>query len=159
EIRLDHYLVKPWEPPEERLYPVVDELTAAWQAEHEPPYGGIQIIGHPFAPATHRIRDFLTRHQQPFRFVDVATADSADAGASLPRVRLPDGTRLDRPSYRDLTDVLGLASGTEREHYDTLIVGGGPAGLAAAVYTSSEGLSTLLVDAYVPGGQAGTSSR
>ncbi|MGW5745064.1 FAD-dependent oxidoreductase [Amycolatopsis sp. NPDC003861] len=160
EVRLDHYLVKPWEPPEERLYPVLDDLLASWEAAYCPPYGGIRVVGHPFAPATHRLRDFLTRHQQPFRFVDVTTASGADAeGAAWPRVHLPDGTRLSQPTHRELAEVLGLAPAVDRPHYDTVIVGGGPTGLAAAVYGSSEGLSTLLVDAYVPGGQAGTSSR
>ncbi len=157
DVRLDHYLVKPWEPPEERLYPVLDDLLASWEAAYSPPYGGIRVLGHPFAPATHRLRDFLTRHQQPFRFVDVTGEDSA--GAAWPHVQLPDGRRLSQPTHRELAEVLGLASAVDRPHYDTVIVGGGPTGLAAAVYGSSEGLSTLLVDAYVPGGQAGTSSR
>ncbi|MCR6487396.1 FAD-dependent oxidoreductase [Amycolatopsis sp. OK19-0408] len=157
EVRLDHYLVKPWEPPEERLYPVLDDLLASWEAAYCPPYGGIRVLGHPFAPATHRVRDFLTRHQQPFRFVDVTGEDAP--GAVWPRVDLPDGTWLSRPTHQELAEVLGLAAAADRPHYDTVIVGGGPTGLAAAVYGSSEGLSTLLVDAYVPGGQAGTSSR
>ena len=156
QVRLDHYLVKPWDPPEDRLYPVLDDLLASWQAEHEPPYGGIQVIGHPFAPATHRLRDFLTRHQQPFRFVD-ASADTERP--ELPCVKLPDGTLLGQPSQADLVRVLGLGDTADRPYYDTVIVGGGPTGLAAAVYAASEGLSTLLIDAYVPGGQAGTSSR
>ncbi|MFD7656753.1 FAD-dependent oxidoreductase [Actinosynnema sp. NPDC059797] len=162
-VRLDHYLVKPWEPPEERLYPVLDDLLDGWQRSYEPPYGGIRVVGHRFAPATHQVRDFLTRLHQPFRFVDV----ERDAGPELagldlgrlPAVLLPDGTRLDRPSHADLVEVLGLGVESRRPHYDVVIVGGGPAGLAAAVYSASEGLSTLLLEAYVPGGQAGTSSR
>jgi thioredoxin reductase (NADPH) len=161
-VRLDHYLVKPWEPPEERLYPVLDDLLADWQLSYSPPYGGIRIVGHRFSPATHQLRDFLTRLHQPFRFLDVER-DAAEldgiALAALPAVLLPDGTRLDKPSHTDLMEVLGLGGETLRPHYDVVIVGGGPAGLAAAVYAASEGLSTILLESYVPGGQAGTSSR
>ncbi|MER6944273.1 FAD-dependent oxidoreductase [Nonomuraea sp. NPDC000554] len=154
DVRLDHYLVKPWEPPEERLYPVLDELLADWESGYEPPYQGIRVIGHPFAPATHRLRDLLTRHRLPFRFQE------AEAGESeLPVVLLPEGHRLVRPSHGELVDALGLSVQISHPHYDVAIVGGGPSGLAAAVYASSEGMSTLLVEAYVPGGQAGTTSR
>ncbi|OLB81971.1 MAG: fused response regulator/thioredoxin-disulfide reductase [Actinobacteria bacterium 13_2_20CM_2_71_6] len=163
QVRLDHYLVKPWDPPEERLYPVLDELLADWEAGYRPPYGGIEVFGHRFAPATHRVRDFLTRHEQPFRFVDVESGDERVArtadGAALPLVVLPNGTRLPAPGPADLTDALGLRVHSSQPYYDVVIVGAGPTGLAAAVYSSSEGLSTLLVDAYVPGGQAGASSR
>jgi thioredoxin reductase (NADPH) len=165
-VRLDHYLVKPWEPPEERLYPVLDELLDSWEASYQPPWGGIHVIGYRFAPATHRLRDFLTRHQQPFRFVDADSEAGAELlratgtdPAGLPAVLLPDGTRLLRPAPPRLAEMLGLTALTCRRFYDVAIVGGGPTGLAAAVYCSSEGLSTLLVDADVPGGQAGTTSR
>jgi thioredoxin reductase (NADPH) len=166
QVRLDHYLVKPWEPPDERLYPVLDELLDAWQASYHPPWGGIQIVGHRFAPATHRVRDFLTRHQQPFRFIDIESEAGAElleetgiGDSGLPAVLLPDGPRLLRPTPLRLAEVLGLTAVPSRPFYDTVIVGGGPTGLAAAVYCSSEGLSTLLVDEDVPGGQAGTTSR
>jgi thioredoxin reductase (NADPH) len=159
-VRLDHYLVKPWEPPEERLYPVLDELLDEWQASYQPPYAGIQLVGHRFVPATHHLRDYLTRHHQPFRFLDVERDAVPDVAENeLPAVLLPDGTKLVRPTTTDLVKVLGLNSETSRPHYNVVIVGGGPAGLAAAVYASSEGLSTLLLDEYVPGGQAGMSSR
>jgi thioredoxin reductase (NADPH) len=159
QVRLHHYLVKPWEPPEERLYPMLNELLADWRAGYQPPYGGIQVIGHRFAPASHRVRDFLTRLQQPFRFVDVERDPCDEAESALPVVLLPDGTRLPKPSYAELIAALRMTGDASRPHYDLVIVGAGPAGLAAAVYGSSEGLETLLVDAYVPGGQAGTSSR
>jgi thioredoxin reductase (NADPH) len=163
EVRLDHYLVKPWEPPEERLYPVLDELLDDWWAAHPPPYDGIRLVGHRFAPATHRLRDFLTRLHQPFRFLDVDLDAPAEtvvaASAELPVVLLPDGTRLTRPSEADLAAALGASGQPGQLYYDVAIVGGGPAGLAAAVYGASEGLSTVLLDAYVPGGQAGASSR
>jgi thioredoxin reductase (NADPH) len=159
QVRLHHYLVKPWEPPEERLYPMLNELLADWRAGYQPPYGGIQVIGHRFAPSSHRVRDFLTRLQQPFRFVDVARDSYAEDESDLPVVLLPDGTRLPKPSDTELLTALRMSGDASRPHYDLVIVGAGPAGLAAAVYGSSEGLATLLVDAYVPGGQAGTSSR
>ena len=158
-VRLDHYLVKPWEPPQERLYPVLDELLEDWQRSYLPPYEGIRVVGHRFAPATHRVRDMLTRLHQPFRFVDVERDPSVLIDGPLPAVLLPDGKVLSRPSDGDLVDVLGLHGSELRQHYDLAIVGGGPAGLAASVYGASEGLSTLLVESYVPGGQAGTSSR
>ncbi|WP_116201240.1 FAD-dependent oxidoreductase [Amycolatopsis circi] len=157
EVKLHHYLVKPWEPPAERLYPVLDDQLAEWQSAYEPPYEGIRVVGHRFSPATHQLRDFLTRLLQPFRFVDVA----AEAGHEdeVPAVELPDGRRLVRPTRGELMAALGLSGELSRPHYDLVIAGGGPTGLAAAVYGASEGLSTLLLDAHVPGGQAGTSSR
>src|SRR2546430_6275437 len=162
QVRLDHYLVKPWDPPEERLYPVLDELLADWAAGHRPPYGGIEVFGHRVAPATHRVRDFLTRHEQPFRFVDVGSGDERVArtadGAALPLVVLPNGTRLPAPGPADLTDALGLRVHSSQPYYDVVIVGAGPTGLAAAVYSSSGGVSTLLVDADVPRG-AGRAAR
>jgi thioredoxin reductase (NADPH) len=159
EVRLHHYLVKPWEPPDERLYPVLDDQLAEWQSAYVAPYEGILIIGHRYSPATHQVRDFLTRLLQPFRFVNVAT-DPAHAGEDeVPVVELPDGRRLVRPTAAELMGALGLGGELSRPHYDLVIVGGGPTGLAAAVYGASEGLSTLLLDAHVPGGQAGTSSR
>jgi thioredoxin reductase (NADPH) len=163
-VRLHHYLVKPWEPPEDRLYPVLNELLDDWQASREPSWGGIEVHGPRFAPATHRIRDFLTRHQQPFRFVEAEEAPGVsdahqDAAGTLPLVVLPDGTRLARPTLARLAVALGLPSTPSRPFYDVAIIGAGPAGLATAVYAASEGLSALLVDAEVPGGQAGTTSK
>ncbi|MFI7700866.1 FAD-dependent oxidoreductase [Nonomuraea sp. NPDC049480] len=154
EVRLDHYLVKPWEPPEERLYPVLDDLLSDWESAHEPPYQGIRLVGHRFAPATHRLRDLLTRYRLPFRFEEGTPGDPA-----LPQVVLPDGRRLARPGHAEVVEALGLSMEISHPHYDLAIVGGGPTGLAASVYASSEGMTTLLVEAYVPGGQAGTSSR
>ncbi len=163
QVHLDHYLVKPWEPPEERLYPVLDELLDDWRASNPPDYGGIRLYGHRFAPDTHRLRDFLTRHYQPFRFLDIERCGPEEIGnvdlADLPLVLLPDGTRLTRPSQTKLGAALSVSGTPDHPYYDVAIVGGGPAGLAAAVYSASEGLSTLLLDAYVPGGQAGSSSR
>jgi len=166
QVKVDHYLVKPWHPPEEQLYPVLDGLLDHWQASYQAPYSGIQVIGYRFAPATRRVRDLLTRHCQPFRFVDVE--DDADEAArlaggagpgTLPMLLLPDGRRIERPSETDLVGELRNSPQGTQPYYDLLIVGGGPSGLAAGVYGASEGLSTLLVEADVPGGQAGTTSR
>ncbi|TDQ46889.1 FAD-dependent oxidoreductase [Actinorugispora endophytica] len=165
QVRLDHYLLKPWDPPEERLYPVLDDLLDDWWASYHPPYRGIRVVGHPVSPAAHHIRDFLTRNQQPFRFVDAARDEEAaqlTAGhpdARLPLVLFPEGDALSAPDSAQLAGRLGIAGTATRPHYDVLIVGGGPAGLGGAVYSASEGLSTLLLDRDVPGGQAGMSSR
>ncbi|WP_372404697.1 FAD-dependent oxidoreductase [Streptomyces luteireticuli] len=163
-VRLHYYLMKPWDPPAERLLPVLDDLLSDWLATHRPACPGIVVAGHAVSAATHAVRDFLTRNGQPFRFRDVAT----DAGARrlaerrpdarLPVVVFPGGEVLTAPSDAELAGRLGLPTTASRPHYDTVIVGAGPAGLAAGVYAASEGLSTLLVDARAPGGQAGTSS-
>lgn len=164
-VRLDHYLTKPWDPPEERLYPVLDDLLADWHATHVSRYAGIRVVGHRLSPDTHQIRDFLTRNLQPFRFYEVERDQQANRLAHqvsqgrLPLVIFPAGPLLVAPSNAELAGTLGLATTASRPHYDVVIVGGGPAGLAASVYAASEGLSVLTVDADVPGGQAGTSSR
>ncbi len=164
KVRLDYYLMKPWDPPAERLFPVLDDLLSDWLAAYRPTYRGIRIAGHLVSARTHAVRDFLTRNGQPFRFLDVATDPEAQQlldqhpTADLPLVAFPDGTVLSAPENPRLADRLGLSTTASRPHYDTVIVGAGPAGLAAGVYAASEGLSTLLLDANSPGGQAGTSS-
>ncbi|HVQ93539.1 MAG TPA: FAD-dependent oxidoreductase [Mycobacteriales bacterium] len=164
-VRLDHYLIKPWEPAEERLYPVLDDLLADWTAAHRPRYGGIRLIDHSVSAGAHLLRDFLARNQQPYRFEDVERSPDAaelvqQAGRPrLPMVVFPEGDFLAAPTSAELALRLGITGTATRPHYDLIVVGGGPAGLAAGVYGASEGLSTLLVDADVPGGQAGTSSR
>ncbi|MEU2737290.1 FAD-dependent oxidoreductase [Streptomyces sp. NPDC007095] len=163
-VRLDYYLMKPWDPPTERLFPVLDDLLSDWIAAYRPAYRGIRVAGHVVSARTHAVRDFLTRNGQPFRFLDVTTDPEAQklveqhAGAELPFVAFPDGAVVAAPSNAELADHLGLPTTASRPHYDTVIVGAGPAGLAAGVYAASEGLSTLLLDADSPGGQAGTSS-
>ncbi|MFD4138592.1 MULTISPECIES: FAD-dependent oxidoreductase [unclassified Streptomyces] len=164
KVRLDYYLMKPWDPPTERLFPVLDDLLSDWIAAYRPTYQGIRVVGHVVSSRTHTVRDFLTRNGQPFHFLNV-TADpegrklaEQHAGAELPLVVFPDGAVLAAPSNAELADQLGLSTTASRPHYDTVIVGAGPAGLAAGVYSASEGLSTLLLDADSPGGQAGTSS-
>jgi len=168
EIRLDQYLLKPWDPPEERLYPVVDDLLADWLANFRPPFEGLRLLSGRWAPRGHEIRDFLTRNQVPYAWLDPETdgegrrlAESLDGPVdpSQPAVLLPDGAILRDPTNRDIADAVGLSTHATLPFYDLLIVGAGPAGLAAAVYGASEGLKTLLVEREAPGGQAGTTSR
>ncbi len=172
DIRLDHYLMKPWDPPEERLYPVLDDLLDEWQATFQPPFEGVQVVGTAWLPRLHEIKDYLGRNLIPFRTLDTATdsearrlaqaagwtEDDASAG-QLPLVVFPDGGHLFSPTNLQIAERLGLRTRAEAPFYDLIIVGGGPAGLAAAVYGASEGLGTLLVEREAPGGQAGTTSR
>ena len=168
DIRLDHYLLKPWDPPEERLYPVLDDLLADWAAGFRPPFEGLRLLAPRWAPRGHEIRDFLARNQVPYTWVDPDTdedgariADSLDQAAEPgePVVLFADGRVLRKPTNRDLADAIGLSTHAALPFYDLVIVGAGPAGLAAAVYGASEGLKTLLVEREAPGGQAGTTSR
>lgn len=167
EIRLDHYLLKPWDPPEERLYPVLDDLLQDWRAGYEPPFQGVRIVGTRWSPEGHDIRDFLTRNQVPFRWLEVeedpeadALLDRAEAGpGDLPLVVFPDGSFQSRPVREALARKIGLRRETRDTSYDLAIIGAGPAGLAAGVYAASEGLSTLLIEGEAPGGRAGMSSR
>ena len=162
DSRVDYYLLKPWDPPEAKLYPTLDDLLADWKANHRPGYGGLRLVADRWNPDAHRLRDFLSRNNVPYRFEDVERSDDARQladGAALPLVVLEDGTRVEAPSPRDLAARIGLRQEAEREFYDFAIVGGGPAGLASAVYGASEGLKTVLLEREAPGGQAGTSSR
>jgi thioredoxin reductase (NADPH) len=167
EVHLDHYLMKPWDPPEERLYPVLEDLLGDWQASFRPPFEGVRVLGHRWSPEGHSVRDFLARNQVPYRWLDVETAPEAQelmasldsALTRLPLVILPHGERLVQPTHRQLAESIGLKTQAEMPFYDFIIVGGGPAGLAAAVYGASEGLRTLLIEREAPGGQAGMSSR
>ena len=168
EIELHHYILKPWDPPEERLYPVIDDLLTDWAAAYRPPFEGLKLLSGRWAPRGHDIRDFLTRNQVPYAWLDPET-DEAGArlaasveGQSDPSdaiVLLPDGRTIRNPDHRELAEAIGLSTRAALPFYDLLIVGAGPAGLAAAVYGASEGLKTLLVEREAPGGQAGTTSR
>jgi thioredoxin reductase (NADPH) len=167
EVALDYYLLKPWDPPEEELFPVVEDLLKGWESGAALESGGVRVIGHRFSRATHDLRDFLARNQVPGRWFDVErdaearqllkVADVADD--RLPVALLEDGTVLERPTVLELAERLGIAGQPAADHYDLVIVGGGPAGLAAAVYGASEGLKTIMVEREAPGGQAGQSSR
>jgi thioredoxin reductase (NADPH) len=167
EVALDYYLLKPWDPPEEQLYPVVEDLLEAWQAGAAVEAGGVRVVGHRFSRDTHELRDFLARNRVPARWLDVEREGEARellSVAEVPEDRLPvvlleDGTVLERPTVLELAERLGVASQPTSEHYDLVIVGGGPAGLAAAVYGASEGLRTVMIEREAPGGQAGQSSR
>src|SRR5208337_4409610 len=170
DARIHHYLLKPWDPPEEHLYPVLDDLLEDWRASFRPPFEGLRVLGTRWSPQCYAVRDFLARNQAPYQWIDVETAgqvaevrrlvDAAGAEASsLPMVLFPDGTSLANPSTGQLAEKLGLRVRPEMAFYDLVIVGGGPAGLAAAVYGASEGLRTVLIEMEAPGGQAGMSSR
>lgn len=166
--KLDYYLLKPWNPPEERLYPVLDDLLDDWLAGFRPPFEGIRVIGNRWSPFSHQVKDFLARNQIPYNWLDIELEPDAaklveyaqaDGRQQLPLVLFPDGSRLIQPSNLEIAAKIGLQTQAERPFYDLAIVGGGPAGLAAAVYGASEGLSTVLIEREAPGGQAGTSSR
>jgi thioredoxin reductase (NADPH) len=168
EANLDYYLLKPWDPPEEALFPVVADLLSIWEGKAELRSSrGVRVLGHRFSRATHDLRDFIARNRVPGSWLDVERDPEAQellaaAGLSedcLPVVLLEDGTALQQPSIQELAQRLGVSSNPASDHYDLVIVGGGPAGLAAAVYGASEGLRTVMVESDAPGGQAGQSSR
>ncbi|WP_129675110.1 response regulator [Candidatus Chloroploca sp. Khr17] len=162
-----YYLLKPWDPPEEQLYPVLDDLLEEWQASHSPIFEGIRLLGHRWSPEAHALKDFLARNHVPYLYFDLETDPQArelleqygQPEPKLPLVRLVDGRWLVAPTVAELADQAGLLRQAAQTHYDLAIVGGGPAGLAAAVYGASEGLRTVLIEREAPGGQAGTSSR
>ncbi len=167
-VQIDYYLMKPWDPPEERLYPVLDDLLDDWLSSFRPPFGGIRVIGNRWSPQSHQVKDFLARNQVPYQWLDIELVEEAQHLASyanpqrmplLPLVLLPDGERLEQPSNVQIAQKIGLKTQAERPFYDLVIVGGGPSGLAAAVYGASEGLETVMIEREAPGGQAGSSSR
>jgi len=170
DAKIQHFLMKPWDPPEEHLYPALDDLLEDWWASFRPPFEGARVLGDRWSPHTYAVRDFLARNQIPYRWLDVETADK-DAEvrrlwevvrtetSTLPMVVFPDGSSLADPSTAQLAEKLGLRVKAETAFYDLVIVGGGPAGLAAAVYGASEGLKTVMIEREAPGGQAGMSSR
>lgn len=170
EAGIHHYLLKPWDPPEENLYPVLDDQLEDWQADFHPPFEGVRLLGNRWSPQSHSLRDFLARNHVPYEWMDVETVETdaevrrvveslnGDAD-KLPLLLLADGKRLAQPSIPDLADALGLKTRATESFYDLAIVGGGPAGLAAAVYGASEGLRTVIVEREAPGGQAGLSAR
>jgi thioredoxin reductase (NADPH) len=167
EAHLDHYLSKPWDPPEERLFPIIDDLLDAWQAESLPEAKGLRLVGHQWATRSHAIKDFLAGNLVPYKWLDLdrdpearALVDAAGIGAdALPALFFEDGSVLSNPETRQVAERLGRPLSAAFEVYDLVVVGAGPAGLAAAVYGASEGLRTLLLDRHAPGGQAGSSSR
>ncbi|MFC3572299.1 FAD-dependent oxidoreductase [Streptomyces yaanensis] len=165
-IDLDHYLLKPWDPPEEKLYPVLDDLLEAWRTSAYRPVAVTKVVGHRWSARSSEVREFLARNQVPYRWYSVdmpegqrLLAAAGQDGERLPLVVTPDGTPLVEPEDADLAAHVGLATTPTSDFYDLVVIGGGPAGLGAAVYGASEGLRTLLVERSATGGQAGQSSR
>src|SRR5213594_2077033 len=164
---IDHYLMKPWDPPEERLYGVVDDMLDDWQASYHPTFEGVRVIGNQWSPHSTDVRDFLGRNFVPHQWLNVETDDEAKKlltttgveASSLPIVVFPDGSFLNNPPTSEVAHKLGLKTKAEFPFYDLVVVGAGPAGLAAAVYGAADGLHTLLIEREAPGGQAGRSSR
>jgi thioredoxin reductase (NADPH) len=165
DVDLDHYLLKPWDPPEELLYPVLDDLLEQWKRTARAPFEGVSLLGHQWSAETQELKEFLARNQVPYRHVQGEDAAAMRRAADLteddrlPAAILPDGTVLSRPTPRTLADACGLPTSAGSPFYDVVVVGAGPAGLGSAVYAGSEGLRTLLVERTATGGQAGTSSR
>jgi thioredoxin reductase (NADPH) len=165
--QVDHYLLKPWDPPEQLLYPTLHDLLANWQATYRPAVGGVRLIGFQWSPLSHELKDFLSGYMVGYQWLDyekdpeAATLLEASGftAEELPVILCPDGHKASRPDKPDLARHLGLLAEAQQEFYDVVIVGAGPAGLAAAVYGASEGLKTLLIERQTPGGQAGSSSR
>jgi thioredoxin reductase (NADPH) len=165
--RIHYYLNKPWDPPEEKLYPVLNDLLEDWQAGYRPSFEGLRVIGHRWSLNDHRIRNFLSRNHVPYRWLDVTAGpetlklleDRQFDPQQLPVVLFADGTALVDPDLEDLAGRVGLRVQAAQDFYDLVVVGAGPAGLAAAVYGASEGLNTLVIEPVAPGGQAGSSSR
>jgi len=166
-VRLDYYLIKPWDPPEEKLFPVLDGLLDDWQNTFRPVFSGIKIIGHQYSELSYNLKDFLAGNLVPYQWLDIKVTEEAEklmhlnglSQEDLPVVFFDDGTFIVKPGIVELAAKAGLTPQIQFDMYDVVIIGAGPAGLAAGVYGSSEGLKTLLIERRAPGGQAGTSSR
>ena len=166
-IGLDYYLMKPWDPPEERLYPVLDDLLSDWLASVPVPYDGIRVAGTLWSASSHSVKEFLARSQIPYQWLDIErdtearelVESSSEGRPQLPTVFFPDGSTLMDPDLRTLADKVGMTTRAERPFYDLIIIGAGPAGLGGAVYGASEGLRTVVIEKEAAGGQAGTSAR
>jgi thioredoxin reductase (NADPH) len=170
EVHLNHYLLKPWDPPDQHLYPVLDDLLDDWTADYRAPFEGLRVLGSRWSQKSYEVRDFLARNQIPYQWLDIEGAEHNPAtkkaleffpgeGRKVPMLLLADGEALEQPDVNELAEKLGLKTRAVAEFYDLAIVGGGPAGLAAAVYGASEGLKTIMIESEAPGGQAGLSSR
>jgi thioredoxin reductase (NADPH) len=167
QAKIHHYLTKPWNPPEQKLYPALNDLLDDWESSYLPPFEGLRLIGHRWSLGSHQLKDFLARNHVPYRWLNLEVNTEAEQilkeanldAPDLPVVIFDDGTYLCNPTTVEVAERVGLKTQPQRRFYDLAIIGGGPAGLAAAVYSSSEGLRTVLIERQAPGGQAGTSSR
>jgi thioredoxin reductase (NADPH) len=168
EVKIHHYLLKPWDPPEEQLYPVIDDLLDEWLSTYRPPFEGLRVLGNRWSPKSYQIREFLARNQIPYQWMDIESPDPeirrlveslGEEASHLPLVLFPGGDRVPSPTNTEIAGRMGLRMRAEMPFYDLVIVGGGPAGLAAGVYGASEGLKTVIIERQAPGGQAGLSSR
>jgi thioredoxin reductase (NADPH) len=170
-VHINQYLLKPWDPPEVNLYPMLDDLLEDWQANYRPPFEGIRVLGNRWSAQSHTVKDFLARYNLPYRWLDIETQDrdmevrtlveALDENElnKLPLVLFNDGTKLSAPSPTEIADHIGLRTRAQTDFYDLVIIGSGPSGLAAAVYGASEGLRTVMIEREAPGGQAAQSSR
>jgi thioredoxin reductase (NADPH) len=166
EVKLDYYLTKPWDPPEEKLYPILTDLLDDWQGHYRPDFRGIKVIGYQYSPKSHDIKEFLSAYLVPYLWLDANTDEAKQViklnnleAKDLPAIIFADGSLLKIPAVKDIAAKIGLNQSAKSDLYDVVIIGAGPAGLAASVYGASEGLKTLLIERKTPGGQAGTSSR
>ncbi len=167
QIGLDHYLLKPWDPPEQKLYPVLDDLLSLWRSMADIPFDGIRLVGALWSSPCFEIKEFMSRNQIPYEWVDIDKDDSmlelvkglTDDTTQLPIIFYPDGSHSIQPTVQEIADKVGLKTTAEDPFYDLVVIGSGPGGLANAVYATSEGLKTLIVEREAPGGQAGTSSN
>jgi thioredoxin reductase (NADPH) len=167
--RVHYFLLKPWDPPDQNLYPALDDMLNEFMDSYHPPYEGIQLFGTRWSPKAYELRMFLAQNHLPYQWVDVEQSSTTDSSAvlhksdgtpeTLPLMIFPDGTKFSEPTSADIAKKIGLRTHSDVEFYDLAIVGGGPAGLAAAVYGASEGLRTVMIEREAPGGQAGLSSR
>src|SRR6202047_1074447 len=170
QANLDYFFLKPWDPPEEHLYPQLDDLLDDWQGSYRPTFEGIRVLGTRWSPRSYELRDFLARNRVPYQWIDVEISANdpetkrllealGPESASLPVVLFPDGTKLLESVPAEVAQKVGLRTRAQTDFYDLAIIGGGPAGLAAAVYSASEGLQTVMIEQEAPGGQAGMSAR
>jgi thioredoxin reductase (NADPH) len=167
DVQLDYYLLKPWDPPNEKLYPVLDELLFDWKNSYQPDFHGVRLIGYQYSPLSHELKDFLSGNLKPYQWIEAHKDKASEEwfqlydlkDQDLPVAITADGEILKKPSRATLAKAIGMSTEAKEELYDLVIIGAGPAGLAAGVYAGSEGLNALLVEKRAPGGQAGTSSR
>src|SRR5438270_2727412 len=170
QVNINYFFLKPWDPPEEHLYPQLDDLLDDWQGSYRPTFEGIRVLGTRWSPRSYELRDFLARNRVPYQWIDVeASANDSETkrllealgpeAANIPIVLFPDGTKLFESMPAEVAQKVGLRTRAQTTFYDLAIIGGGPAGLAAGVYGASEGLHTVMIEREAPGGQAGMSSR